>query len=1604
MLQLNCEVSEGIPKPIITWEHHGVSFSKTKSFYTTTDSGLLIFNSLKPQDEGEWICIARNAAGEDRLSFNVIVRSPPRVSLPSSIVGVEGKTATIDCAVEGKPMPEVSWEFKNQPVGAILGGRARIDPPTRLTIHDLQPSDTGSYFCVARTPGQELVMDSTFLTVFTIPKFVHTPNKTVEAYEDRWIQFRCAAEGHPKPDVKWMHQGSPIPSNPSNNGIGSLVIGPLREGHSGTYTCVAYNEAGKAEYSYRFTVKTRPKVHMYQSDEPSRQKERTRLYCNVSGEADSIVWLKDGVPVANSSRVNIRDNGASLVISMAKAVDTGLYQCIAANPVGEDLGELRLVIDSKPLLVKSPRNQTARLGEIVTMECQAEGHPTPTIRWFHDNSSVRIGGTHSLIKNGSLRIVGVTEKEEGIYHCVASSSQGEAISDPAELKVQIPGGWSEWLPWQACSVPCGRGIQVRERVCDNPEPKNGGSYCLGDASETRSCLQKFCPVDGVWGQWSPWSACSSPCGSGLRHRTRRCDSPPPSNGGKPCVGNAMEDELCEDLPMCPVNGGWSSWGPWSTCTKACGPGGTQRRERKCDMPPASNGGRPCIGPESMVRACERKNCPIDGAWGEWGPWTHCSRSCGGGIRRRQRRCDNPKPQFGGKPCGPPEAATETADCHENPCPVNGGWSNWASWSPCVGRCGLGIQSRARTCTEPRPQYGGHLCRGSAKEQRACKMPFVADGMPCPSELGGGGEGGRDGAAAWSEWSAWSECQPDCTHSPSLNSNGKRRRVRECVVPDGGDESEGRPRLAKYLHDCEGHAEEVEGCFVPAEKFDCETKQRPLFGQLEGEIRGRLNGMELTGVRLTGNWSASSPTSTRHEIEFRGVSPEHSLCLQTLVETVVPALWYSAREVGGATNGEYVVGRNGAFSWNSIGQFADGSSVRLEQRLRRVDDPDEAGVSGVILRLDSTVNGDCPLRLRQSETGQYLATPEKKIEVANFKEQIVQLNPSKGTLHASSSRYFSVLDEASRGAHPEPYAWSTEVMTTPGRRQRHLTQTLVVDRVKTTAQPSRGVFHLTVDAAIVKENSGAVCPLGFEIVETRAGGGRHSLDDASLDYCRDVDECSSPRLNSCDQICENTSPGYRCSCREGYRLAPDGRSCVDIDECSEDASGGGGGLICPRGQRCVNKPGSFDCVQDCGEGLRLSASGDVCEDIDECRTSPDVCAGHQCINTYGGYHCSCRPGYELVGNQCQDINECKQGVNRCQEHELCVNLPGYFRCQPVCPKGYRLAGELAGGVPNCVDIDECRVPEGGKRVCPEGATCVNVPGSFQCQCADGRPPVGNSCQVQAQQACPTGFRWSVQAGRCVDIDECNQPNDRSPCQYQCHNTVGGYRCSCPPGYELNPLTNLCSDINECKTSTHNCSRGQLCVNTPGSHVCLEPSCPKNYQFDPESKSCRITCAESKLPCPQGARYADSVQYLSVSIPPPNSASGRNIILRVVDWQQTQQANCHFQLLDKAPDTPVQHRSEDGVVYLTPDWQSPDLQTAPGDQHFLNAVVDQARTTALANKLFYLFFRVSCFSGRPVATGRQDFDVYPVGEQRFENNSKLIFQHSFYVYISVSKYPF
>ena len=273
--------------------------------------------------------------------------------------------------------------------------------------------------------------------------------------------------------------------------------------------------------------------------------------------------------------------------------------------------------------------------------------------------------------NGTLSgrtISGITVGDKDTISCVFYNKQS------------INGGWSDW---STCSASCGGGTQTRS--CTNPFPANGGTGCVGDA--TQSCNTQACPVNGGW---TNWSGCSETCGGGTR--TRSCDNPTPAYGGAYCVGDASES--C-NTQACPVNGGWSDW---STCSAWCG-GGTQTRS--CTNPFPVNGGTGCVG--DATQSCNTQACPVNGGWTNW---SGCSETCGGGTRTRS--CDNPTPAYGGAYC----VGDASESCNTQACPVNGGWS---VWSTCSASCGGGTQKR--TCDNPVPANGGAICEGP--EEQTC---------------------------------------------------------------------------------------------------------------------------------------------------------------------------------------------------------------------------------------------------------------------------------------------------------------------------------------------------------------------------------------------------------------------------------------------------------------------------------------------------------------------------------------------------------------------------------------------------------------------------------------------------------------------------------------------------------------------------------------------------------------------------------------------------------------------------------------------------------------------------------------------------------------------
>ncbi|XP_020811863.1 low-density lipoprotein receptor-related protein 8 isoform X9 [Drosophila serrata] len=69
----------------------------------------------------------------------------------------------------------------------------------------------------------------------------------------------------------------------------------------------------------------------------------------------------------------------------------------------------------------------------------------------------------------------------------------------------------------------------------------------------------------------------------------------------------------------------------------------------------------------------------------------------------------------------------------------------------------------------------------------------------------------------------------------------------------------------------------------------------------------------------------------------------------------------------------------------------------------------------------------------------------------------------------------------------------------------------------------------------------------------------------------INECAT-KNGGCMHQCINLAVGYRCECQEGYKLAADKRSCVDIDECETHG-------ICS--QVCVNEIGAFKCECETG---------------------------------------------------------------------------------------------------------------------------------------------------------------------------------------------------------------------------------------------------------------------------------------------------------------------------------------------------------------------------------------------------------------------------------------
>ena len=131
---------------------------------------------------------------------------------------------------------------------------------------------------------------------------------------------------------------------------------------------------------------------------------------------------------------------------------------------------------------------------------------------------------------------------------------------------------------------------------------------------------------------------------------------------------------------------------------------------------------------------------------EWGPWTECSTTCGGGKQARQRTCKIPE---GADAVNCVGVLKEVRECNNNPCPgelshkyvllylfknlslfaVNCKWE-WGEYESCTKPCGGGEKSRFPIITQ-HSQHAGQPCppnvRNNVPDTTSCNT------QPCSRE-------------------------------------------------------------------------------------------------------------------------------------------------------------------------------------------------------------------------------------------------------------------------------------------------------------------------------------------------------------------------------------------------------------------------------------------------------------------------------------------------------------------------------------------------------------------------------------------------------------------------------------------------------------------------------------------------------------------------------------------------------------------------------------------------------------------------------------------------------------------------------------------------------
>nr|XP_055157005.1 neuronal cell adhesion molecule isoform X3 [Nyctereutes procyonoides] len=328
------------------------------------------------------------------------------------------------------------------------------------------------------------------------------------------IVIQCEAKGKPPPSFSWTRNGTHFDTDKDplvtmKPGSGTLTINIMSEGkaetYEGVYQCTARNERGAAISNNIVVRPSRSPLWTKEKLEPItlRNGQSLILPCRppLGLPPPIIFWMDNSFQrLPQSERVSQGLNG-DLYFSNVLPEDTRedyicyarfnhtqtiqqkqpisvkvisvdeLNDTIAANLSDTEFYSAKSNRERPPTFLTPEGNASHKeelRGNVLSLECIAEGLPTPIIYWIKEDGTLPINRTFYRNFKKTLQIIQVSEADSGNYQCIAKNALG-AIHHTITVTVKAAPYWI-MAPQNLVLSPGEDGTLIC-RANGNPKPR-----------------------------------------------------------------------------------------------------------------------------------------------------------------------------------------------------------------------------------------------------------------------------------------------------------------------------------------------------------------------------------------------------------------------------------------------------------------------------------------------------------------------------------------------------------------------------------------------------------------------------------------------------------------------------------------------------------------------------------------------------------------------------------------------------------------------------------------------------------------------------------------------------------------------------------------------------------------------------------------------------------------------------------------------------------------------------------------------------------------------------------------------------------------------------